>query len=90
MADSGDATYQRRDGVVCKLVYDEFAPVIPGNDTLRSVILREYHASALGGHMGEKKLLATVRRRFYWPGLAKDVKRFCCECPVCQANKHST
>ena len=33
MADSGDATYQRRDGVVCKLVYDEFAPVIPGNDT---------------------------------------------------------
>ena len=60
MADSGDATYQRRDGVVCKLVYDEFAPVIPGNDTLRSVILREYHASALGGHMGEKKLLATV------------------------------
>ena len=60
MADHGDATYQRRDGVVCKLVDDEFAPVIPGNDTLCLVILREYHASALGGHMGEKKLLATV------------------------------
>ena len=40
--------------------------------------------------MGEKKLLATVKKRFYWPNLAKDVKRFCCECPVCQANKHST
>ena len=57
MADSGDATYQHRNGVVRKLVYDEFAPVIPGNNTLHSVILREYHASALGGHMGEKKLL---------------------------------
>ena len=68
---------------MCRLVEDEFAPVIPGTDTLHSVILREYHASALGGHMGEKKLLASVRRRFYWPGLAKDVKRFCRECPVC-------
>ena len=47
MADSGDATYQRRDGVVCKLVYDELAPVIPGKDTLCSVILREYHASVV-------------------------------------------
>ena len=69
MADSGDTTYQCRDGVVCKIVYDEFAPVIPGNNTLCLVILREYHASALGGHMEEKKLLATVQRRFYWPGL---------------------
>ena len=60
MADGGDATYQRQDGVVCKLVYDKFAPVIPGNDTLHSVILQEYQASALGGHMGEKKFLATV------------------------------
>ena len=68
---------------MCRLVEDEFAPVIPGTNTLRSVILREYHDSALGGHMGEKKLLASVRRRFYWPGLAKDVKRFCRECPVC-------
>ena len=68
---------------MCRLVEDEFAPVIPGTDTLRLVILREYHASALGGHMGEKNLLASVRRRFYWPGLAKDIKRFCHECPVC-------
>ena len=39
LADGGNTTYQRRNGVVCKLVNDEFVPVIPGNDTLRSVIL---------------------------------------------------
>ena len=88
-ADGGNTTYQRRNGVVCKLVNDEFVPVIMDNDTLHSVILRLYHSSALGGRMGEKKLLATVKRRFYWPGLAKDIKHFCHECPVCQANKHS-
>ena len=40
--------------------------------------------------MMEMKLLVTVKRRFYWPGLAKDIKRFCHEWPVCQANNHST
>ena len=39
-ADGGNTTYQRRNGVVCKLVNDEFVPVILGIDTLRSVTLR--------------------------------------------------
>ena len=40
LADGGNTTYQHRKGLVCKLVNDEFVPVIPGNDTLRLVILR--------------------------------------------------
>ena len=40
LADGGNTIYQRRNGVVCKLVNDEFVPVILGNDTLHSVILR--------------------------------------------------
>ena len=40
LADGGNTTYQRRNGVVCKLVNDEFVPAIPGNYTLRSVVLR--------------------------------------------------
>ena len=90
LADGGNTTYQHRNGVVCKLINDEFVPVTPGNNTLHSVILRQYHALALGGHIGEKKLLATAKKRFYWPGLAKDIEHFCHECPVCQANNHSS
>ena len=40
LADGGNTTSQRRNRVVCKLVNDEVVPVIPGNDTLHSVILR--------------------------------------------------
>ena len=40
LADGGNTTYQRRNGVVCKLVNDEFVPVIPDNNTLRLVIPR--------------------------------------------------
>ena len=34
LADGGNTTYQRRNGIVCKLVNDEFVPVILGNNTL--------------------------------------------------------
>ena len=47
-----------RDGIVCKVVGDYFAPVIPNDDKdLVGVILRDLHASALGGHLGKRKLL---------------------------------
>ena len=40
LVDGGNTTYQCRNGVVCKLVNNEFVPVILGNDTLCLVILR--------------------------------------------------
>ena len=52
--------------------------------------MRDYHASALGRHMGEKKMIAKLRQRFHWPRMAANVKKFCKECVTCQANKHST
>ena len=55
-------TYQHRNTVVCKPFNDEFVPIILGNDTLHLVILRQYHSEALGAYMGEKNLLATVKK----------------------------
>ena len=40
LAEGDNTIYQRRNGVVCKLVNDEFVPVILGNDTLHLVTLR--------------------------------------------------
>jgi hypothetical protein len=47
--------------VLCKLVYDNFCPVVPepSSNTV-NLILHELHSSALGGHMGSKKLLKLV------------------------------
>jgi hypothetical protein len=50
--------YTNRSGVLCKLVGDTFCPVIPTDDlSLIQIILEDLHASALGGHMGPKKML---------------------------------
>ena len=89
-ATKGDVEYQYRDKVLCKLVEDVFVPVVPPREDLINAILTELHASALGGHLSEKKLLQKVRSRFYWKTMNHDVQRFCKECPVCQQNRIST
>ena len=40
LADGGNTTYQRRDGVLCMLFNDEFLHAILGSDTLHSIMLR--------------------------------------------------
>ena len=68
-----------------------FCPVVPKGDTdMIDVILRDLHASALGGHLSVRKLLAKVRRRFYWQNMFASVDRFCRHCVICQAGRVST
>ena len=59
LAEKGDTpSVQFRDKVLCKVVGDYFAPVIPNDDKdLVAMILNDLHSSALGGHLGRKKLL---------------------------------
>jgi hypothetical protein len=62
LANSGSSEFQFRDKVLCKLVYDTFCPVVPDQrSNTVSLILHELHSSALGGHMGSKKLLKLVK-----------------------------
>ena len=57
---------------------------------LRGVLLKEIHASALGGHLGADKCYHTLRRHFYFPGMHSKVQRFVAECASCQRSKSRT
>ena len=47
-----------RNGILCKLVHDHFCPVLPDNKSSTvQVLLSDLHSSALGGHLGYRKLL---------------------------------
>jgi hypothetical protein len=54
---------------------------------IREGILQELHAGELGGHLGEEKTLGKVKQRFYWPGMQKDVERWCRTCEACATRK---
>jgi Integrase zinc binding domain len=63
--------------LLCKLIDDHFCPVVPDSSSSSSsisVILSDLHNSALGGHLGYKKLLKLVSTRFYWRGIHLSIK----------------
>lgn len=39
-------------------------------------IFMELHSSAIGAHCGIHKTLDAVSRRFYWPGMSLDIKKW--------------
>ena len=51
-------------------------------------IFKCLHSSRTGGHQGVKRTNASVRQRFWWPGMRKDVVRWCRYCDFCQ--RHNT
>ncbi|KHJ92750.1 integrase core domain protein [Oesophagostomum dentatum] len=57
-------------------------------DSLRQLLFDAYHSSALsGGHMGWKKTLAKILRKYYWPTIYGDIHRWCESCLTCQMRR---
>ena len=55
-----------------------FQLVVP--KSLRKEVLRELHDGAVGGHLGEAKVLNKLKERYYWPGHATDMRDWCQTC----------
>ena len=51
---------------------------------VRDQIFQFLHTGRLGGHLGIKRTVASARRRFWWPGMKRDVARWIQHCDVCQ------
>uniref|UniRef100_A0A8C1TD20 Gypsy retrotransposon integrase-like protein 1 n=1 Tax=Cyprinus carpio TaxID=7962 RepID=A0A8C1TD20_CYPCA len=50
----------------------------------RQYVLSLAHEHALSGHLGVTKTYNRILRHFFWPGLKRDVVRFCRICHICQ------
>lgn len=54
----------------------------------REELLNHFHSHPLeGGHIGQKKLYAKIRKNYKWQNMAKDVARLVKSCVLCQTNK---
>ena len=54
---------------------------------LRLDVLHQLHDLRVTGHLGIQRTVARVQQRFYWPGFALDVARWCAACPQCAGRK---
>ena len=55
---------------------------------MRSTVLSELHNSKTSSHLGVNKLLHKVQYRYYWVGLAADVRSWVRQCTVCARVKN--
>ena len=61
--------------------------VVPDSPEIKETLLRELHSVPYSGHPGYTRTLEKARQHFYWVGMARDVRHFIEECPVCQTEK---
>ncbi|XP_029442988.1 uncharacterized protein LOC115083327 [Rhinatrema bivittatum] len=47
-------------------------------------VLALAHEHPLAGHLGIHSTLARLKRRFFWPGIYRIVRKYCSSCPNCQ------
>jgi hypothetical protein len=53
---------------------------IPSFDDLKRFIIDELHKRPYNGHPGYQKMITTTRKKFYWPGLKKDIANYLSNC----------
>ena len=68
-----------------KIVLDHHPLYIPTQ--LRKSCLHAIHGLDLLGHLGFSKSYPLLRKRFYWPGISRDLKRWIKACVVCRRRK---
>ena len=56
-------------------------------ESLKNDVLQELHARVFGDHLGQEKTTKQVKKQFYWPGYAQDVRHWCQTCATCAARK---
>ena len=59
-----------------------FQIVVP--QKFRTDVMKMAHDIPLAGHLGNHKTRNRIMQHFYWPGIFKDVSRYCKSCPDCQ------
>jgi len=71
-----------------RLMLKEGKVYVPKDKKLRAEVIRLHHDMPVGGHGEQWKTVELVTRNFWWPGVAREVKRYMEGCNACQRNKN--
>jgi len=90
MAENGDDRYFIDSGVLFRAWYDKLAPPersihqLVVSASVRPQLLQIAHEIPATGHVGVAKTQRRLLRHFFWLGIFRDTKSFCCGCDICQ------
>ena len=80
------------DGIVCinrrwksGRSYTKKLPIVPVE--YRDEILRLYHNTPHGGHLGGNKMYSRLRETFFWKNVGVDCKKYARGCAMCNSRK---
>lgn len=73
-------------GLLCK----NNCLVLSSKSSLISMILEQFHCSAIGGHGGALKTYKRLAQEVHWRGMRKAVVEFIRKCQVCQEKTYET
>jgi len=60
---------------------------IPNDEGIRTALIAKHHEPRQAGHGGTAKTTELISRRYYWPKIREDIKRFIKNCDTCQRTK---
>jgi len=60
---------------------------IPKDKGIRTTLIAKHHEPPQAGHGGTAKTTELISRRYYWPKIREDIKRFIKNCDKCQRTK---
>ena len=63
------------------------AAYVPNDMTVWVEIMKMNHDDLYAGHFGHTRTTELIRRKYFWPGLPRDVKQYFHGCDICQRTK---
>lgn len=63
------------------------APTLVVPEVHQRAVLEACHDSPLAGHLGFDRTWSTVKKRFFWHRMRKQVKQYVASCHICQCRK---
>ena len=70
------------------LYYKGDALVVPDIPGLKRTILHELHDANYAGHVGSHRIIRSVQRMCWWPGMHTAIREYLRGCKVCQQDQH--
>lgn len=63
---------------------------LPSDNPFITRLLKEFHTTPLGGHMGFSKTLHQLQAIFFWANMRQDLRAFIAKYTTCQQTKYET